>query len=504
MATIKFQDLPNTNLLASLPLSSLNLIYTSLLQETVQKNDHSNKTGIGTRGPITRFHSKSPPPLGIQDYLNRLTKFTPFPRDSLILSSIYLNRISHLSISTAYSYSSSGSLDTFRDDPIPPNDPNRKPTTLFPNFIPNKPEPVVLFSPLVLQPTTTTNLSVGTCSGEGKTSRSFSNSSLPNFDLSCSSSPPSPTAISPSLPPQPLPPIPSSSSSSPSSSSKLNRPAPLLNVFTLHRLILSTLLISTKFLADGTLSQSRVSKVGGVSTTELARLEIESLRLLGWSLFVEKEEMEKVSQGWVQRGKELGLIPLNETEEELVNRDSEKEKEEKESFSPKSPPLLIVKASAASEFSNSNRDQSLAIPNIIPIHETVSSSSSSSSSSLSTSPSSTTTETTSTTISSSSNACSSPTAPDPTTIPDVLDEGGGGSPKNETTPKGGGISRELGGCKVESSDSNSNVDEAEGEVVGEGENTPTKAMKRIDLTTMNEQQEEEEEERISKEVEIVA
>ncbi|GAA5983104.1 hypothetical protein JCM5350_006816 [Sporobolomyces pararoseus] len=504
MATIKFQDLPNTNLLASLPLSSLNLIYTSLLQETVQKNDHSNKTGIGTRGPITRFHSKSPPPLGIQDYLNRLTKFTPFPRDSLILSSIYLNRISHLSISTAYSYSSSGSLDTFRDDPIPPNDPNRKPTTLFPNFIPNKPEPVVLFSPLVLQPTTN---SVG--SGVGKSSRSFSNSSLPNFDLS-SPSPPSPTtAISPSLPPEPLPSTTPSSSSSSSSSSKLNRPAPLLNVFTLHRLILSTLLISTKFLVDGTLSQSRVSKVGGVSTTELGRLEIESLRLLGWSLFVETEEMEKVFKGWVQRGKELGLIPLNETEEELVNRDSEKEKEEKESL-PKSPPLLIVKASAASEFSNSNQDRSLDIPNMIPTHETISSSSSSSSSSLSTSPSSTTTETTSTTISSSSNACSSPTAPDPTTIPDVLDEGGGGgSPKNETTPKGG-ISREPSGCKVEASDSNSNVDEAEGEVVGEGEgvgegeNTPTKAMKRIDLTTMNEQQEEEEEERISKEVEIIA
>jgi hypothetical protein len=78
MATIKFRDLPLTNLLATLPISTLNEIYSSLLLETIALNDCSTKNGIGTRGPITRFHSKVPPPLPVQDYLARYARPTFF------------------------------------------------------------------------------------------------------------------------------------------------------------------------------------------------------------------------------------------------------------------------------------------------------------------------------------------------------------------------------------------------------------------------------------------
>ncbi|GAA5823425.1 hypothetical protein JCM5353_002143 [Sporobolomyces roseus] len=279
MALSHFSDLPNTNLLCTLDISTLNTIYSSLLESTIS---HNNPSTTLTRGPITRFHSKLPPPLHSKDYLNRLTKFTPFPRDALLLSSVYLNRISHSSLSTAYNPSS-----TFCDSPRPPPERDRCPQPLIPSFEPNRPDPIVLISPFLL-PTSTSN----------------SNSQTPNLSLSSS-------------PPIPIPP--------PSSISTKHRPstAPLLNLYTVHRLILSTLLISTKYTVDGTLSQSRAAKVGGVSQTELTRLEIEGLRLLGWGLWVGVEELEGVAREWVGRGRELGLI--NSVEEE-----KEKEAEEEE------------------------------------------------------------------------------------------------------------------------------------------------------------------------------
>ncbi|GAA6014874.1 hypothetical protein JCM11491_002145 [Sporobolomyces phaffii] len=289
MATVTFDDLGCTNRLASLPISALNEIYSSLVHTTVSENDSSTRTGIGTRGPVTRFHSKVPPPLPIRDYLARLTKFTPFPRDALLLSSVYLNRISHLALATAYSACG----EAFVDDPLPPPGCTRTPQPLVPTFSPPRPEPVVVVSPLVL-PTSAS-------------SRSNSSGSLPSFSLSAS--PPPPT-------PPPPPGVPSTSQAPPSpnsaaraSSSRHVRPAPLLNQFTLHRVLLATLLVATKYSVDGTLSQSRAAKVGGVTTTELTRLEAECLRLLGWSLYVHSDELERVLAAWVARGHQLGVLP---------------------------------------------------------------------------------------------------------------------------------------------------------------------------------------------------
>ncbi|GAA5836023.1 hypothetical protein JCM3766R1_005132 [Sporobolomyces carnicolor] len=258
MATVVFPDLSATRLVATLPIEALVRVYARLVSTTSSLNDPSPER-LGTRGPITRFHSRVVPPLEVEPYLERLTRFTPFPRDALLLSSIYLNRISHLALETV------------------PGEAH----ALIPSFEPRTPQPVVLFSPVVLT-------------------------------TSPGSPPPANFTLSSSPPPPPDPPPPPSASDRPPQRQRETSPAPVLNEFTLHRLVLSTLIVANKFLVDGTLSQSRAAKVGGVDTYELAKLERETLRLLSWSLFVDPVELEHVSRVWETEATNLGLLPSPE------------------------------------------------------------------------------------------------------------------------------------------------------------------------------------------------
>lgn len=66
MATVRF-PIPATNRLASLPVEALSHILAHLLTTAVASNDQ-----LETKGTITRFHSKQPPPLEIGAYLKRL------------------------------------------------------------------------------------------------------------------------------------------------------------------------------------------------------------------------------------------------------------------------------------------------------------------------------------------------------------------------------------------------------------------------------------------------
>ncbi|GAA5866500.1 hypothetical protein JCM1840_001337 [Sporobolomyces johnsonii] len=240
MANARF-NIPRTNRLAQLPVAQLNAIYARVLADAV---DHNDPARVNTKGDITRFHSKVPPPLEIEAYLARLTKFTPFPRDAILLSALYLNRISHFAL-TADSPSTSTTV---------------QPRALVPSVIPpNIPTPVSIEP--VLNPR-----------------RSLSPTDTP------------------------FPGSPNSDANRP------RRASPLLNIFTLHRLVLSTLLVATKFTCDGTLSQARAAKVGGVSKGELGRLESETLRLLGWELMFGLEEIEAVSRALSERGEKDGLL----------------------------------------------------------------------------------------------------------------------------------------------------------------------------------------------------
>lgn len=107
---------------------------------------------------------------------------------------------------------------------------------------------------------------------------------------------------SPIQPVSPLPPSPTISG--------VDRPkaTPILNAYTLHRLALTSLLIACKFSVDGTLSQTRAAKVGGVTPHELCKLEGEGLRLLGWSLMWSLEEIEDACRELEQKGEELGVL----------------------------------------------------------------------------------------------------------------------------------------------------------------------------------------------------
>jgi len=337
------------------------------------------------------------------------------------------------------------------------------------SFEPLKPKPVVIFSPVVLP----------------QSSRSYSNGSLPSFSLSSSplndnsnsddplrqtQSPP-PTSsttttcslpVSPSLSPYTTNSTSSTSSSSPSSSSRKLRPAPLLNNYTLHRLVLSSLLIATKYTVDGTLSQTRAAKVGGVSTTELTRLESEGLRLLGWGLYVDKDELEGVFKVWVERGRNLGLIPKLEQQEQQVEGSGELFRVQERAgegvdgiTSLQSPPKVEIPLSSS--------NQSLQIP--FAPHETNSTISTVSSSSSSSTTSSTT---------ASSLSCSPST--------NQIIEGGGGG-EEIGTPKGRRTSLSNStppSSPGETPSNTSDQQEINGETEG-GEDTPTKALKRVQL-----------------------
>lgn len=61
-----------------------------------------------------------------------------------------------------------------------------------------------------------------------------------------------------------------------------------------HRLVLTGVLLAAKFLDDHYYNNAFYAKVGGVSTAELNRLEMEMLQLLGFRLLVPCEELEQL------------------------------------------------------------------------------------------------------------------------------------------------------------------------------------------------------------------
>lgn len=94
------------------------------------------------------------------------------------------------------------------------------------------------------------------------------------------------------------------------------RPTPLLNSFTLHRLLMSTLLVSSKFINDGAIPQNRAAKVGGVSMAELVKLEVDVLSALKWELKFTLEELDEVAGLCLEIGEREGVVKRLEAEKE--------------------------------------------------------------------------------------------------------------------------------------------------------------------------------------------
>ncbi|GAA5837444.1 hypothetical protein JCM9279_005691 [Rhodotorula babjevae] len=259
MANVRF-DIPATNRLSGLPIEALTRVFASVLVDRVHHNDR-----LATKGAITRFHSKQPPPLEICAYLDRLCKYTPFPRDAVLLAVVYLNRITHLP------YTAEAGVDPLPLLAVAP-----------PRLPPRPPSAAAAARQAVRSPPTSPTTTSAAAGGL---------------------SPPAQATLSPIEAPSPLPPSPTISS--------VDRPrvAPFLNSYTLHRLVLSVLLIATKFAADGTLSQTRAAKVGGVGANELCKLEGEGLRLLGWELGWSLDEIEGASAELEREAEERGIVP---------------------------------------------------------------------------------------------------------------------------------------------------------------------------------------------------
>ena len=68
-----------------------------------------------------------------------------------------------------------------------------------------------------------------------------------------------------------------------------------LNYFNIHKLIVTSMLISIKYNEDDFFSNSFYAKVGGVSITELNHLEYEFLSLIDFELYVDEDLFSKYS-----------------------------------------------------------------------------------------------------------------------------------------------------------------------------------------------------------------
>jgi hypothetical protein len=67
-----------------------------------------------------------------------------------------------------------------------------------------------------------------------------------------------------------------------------------INILTIHRLLLASLVVSAKFFDDSILNNARYARVGGVRGAELNMLEVEFLFLIDFSLWVDVEQYNRI------------------------------------------------------------------------------------------------------------------------------------------------------------------------------------------------------------------
>lgn len=76
-----------------------------------------------------------------------------------------------------------------------------------------------------------------------------------------------------------------------------------VNILTIHRLLLTSILISAKFFDDRFVNNAGYARVGGIEKKEMNMLEVEFLFLIDFNVVVTTEEYEKIY-------KELGFCSL--------------------------------------------------------------------------------------------------------------------------------------------------------------------------------------------------
>ncbi|KAI8076668.1 cyclin-domain-containing protein [Gilbertella persicaria] len=65
-----------------------------------------------------------------------------------------------------------------------------------------------------------------------------------------------------------------------------------INSLNIHRLLITSILVASKFTSDVFYANSRYAKVGGLSLVELNQLELEFLFLIDFELYVELQDLQ--------------------------------------------------------------------------------------------------------------------------------------------------------------------------------------------------------------------
>ena len=134
-------------------------------------------------------------------------------------------------------------------------------------------------------------------------------------------------------------------------------PIPLINAYTFHRLLLSTLLVSAKFISDAYISQARVAKTGGVTAREAGRLEMEILKLVGWNLFTWSIEGLEEIAGCLLDGRTIAPTESTTKEKEFIQFKTASTPATTESIKSPFNPILVapqfVRTSSSTSFQSS-------------------------------------------------------------------------------------------------------------------------------------------------------
>jgi hypothetical protein len=103
-------------------------------------------------------------------------------------------------------------------------------------------------------------------------------------------------------------------------------PAFTISSLTVHRFLITAATVAAKGLSDSFWTNSTYARVGGVSTKELALLELEFLRRLEWRIVPKPEVLVDYYRGLVERGQGYVL----EKEEERSKTSKERTSGERE------------------------------------------------------------------------------------------------------------------------------------------------------------------------------
>mmetsp|Transcript_32827 Transcript_32827/g.68809 ORF Transcript_32827/g.68809 Transcript_32827/m.68809 type:complete len:196 (+) Transcript_32827:215-802(+) len=88
-----------------------------------------------------------------------------------------------------------------------------------------------------------------------------------------------------------------------------------------HRLLITSIMLASKFFDDVYYNNAYYARVGGISNTEVNSLEMEMLRMISFSLFVEPEAYERYRVTLYSHARAAGMLGMGAPPAALSNRD---------------------------------------------------------------------------------------------------------------------------------------------------------------------------------------